>query len=191
MYSLPIYWTISLYFSKPLSIESRHPVYKCVLYFRWWKYTHVTKHVIKVKKNNIFCRLSVNYNTQTRSSNICRMEKGALHRCLNLIFVFQRKNQRYGRDRSESRIYPTVDMQWSYRIAKTVQCVLGLTQRCSTLFLEIYLQPWSNTPVCNYQELLQILISWFSCVWSGLELNSPGTGLCSPALKRQFTQKLK
>ncbi len=35
-------------------------------------------------------------------------------------------------------------------------------------------QPWSNTPVCNYQVLLQILISWLSCVWSGLELNSAG-----------------
>ncbi len=40
-------------------------------------------------------------------------------------------------------------------------------------------QPWSNTPVCNYQVLLQILISWFGWVWSWtMQMGrSPGTGL--------------
>ncbi len=35
-------------------------------------------------------------------------------------------------------------------------------------------QPCSNTPVCNYQVALHTLISWFRCVWLGLELKSAG-----------------
>ncbi len=35
-------------------------------------------------------------------------------------------------------------------------------------------QPCWNTPVCNYQVDLNTLISWFRCVWLGLELKSSG-----------------
>ncbi len=84
---------------------------------------------------------------------------------------------------------------WNLNLKLKPCSVLGLTQRSPTLFLEIYLPPefssWSNTPVCNYQVLLQILVSWFRCVWSGLELNSPGTGLSSPALTHMIAYFIK
>lgn len=37
----------------------------------------------------------------------------------------------------------------------------------------IQIQPWSKTPVGNFKVLLKIS-SWFSCAWSGLELNRIG-----------------
>ncbi len=38
-------------------------------------------------------------------------------------------------------------------------------------------QPYSNTPVCNYQVLLKIWISWFRCVGSGSDLKVDNNNL--------------
>ncbi len=69
----------------------------------------------------------------------------------------------------------------------------SLGQGYPILFLEIYLpaefssNPDQNSPVCDYQVLLQILISWFSCFWLcwswiQQEGSPPRTGLGTPAL---------
>ncbi len=52
-------------------------------------------------------------------------------------------------------------------------------QKSPTLLLEklpsCRLQfPWSNSPACKCQVALNPLISWFRCVWLGLELKSAG-----------------
>ncbi len=54
-----------------------------------------------------------------------------------------------------------------------------LYQWYSNLALEIHfsrvqLQPWSNSPTCDFLMILKTLISMLRCVWSGLELNSSG-----------------
>ncbi len=40
----------------------------------------------------------------------------------------------------------------------------------------VYLQPWSNSPPCDFLMILKTLISMLRCVWLGLELNSAGVG---------------
>ncbi len=38
----------------------------------------------------------------------------------------------------------------------------------------VYLQPWSNSPTCDFLIIFKSLISMLRCVWLGLELNSAG-----------------
>ncbi len=93
--------------------------------------------------DNIFCRVSANYNTQTRSNNICRMEKGwpFIKPKISILFKFSFlcvrgkinvtdvTSLRYGRDRSESGIYST--METRIKCFKTLTetsrgCLIGL-----------------------------------------------------------------
>ncbi len=69
-------------------------------------------------------------------------------------------------------------MTFNNEIIMLTSVLLHVRQGCPTLFLEVYLPAdFSSNPdqthlsVIN-QVLLQTLISWFSCGWSRLELNS-------------------
>jgi len=46
--------------------------------------------------------------------------------------------------------------------------------RLSPLSCRVCLQPWSNSAACSFLVIMKTLISWFSCVWLGSELNSAG-----------------
>ncbi len=42
------------------------------------------------------------------------------------------------------------------------------------LSCRVQLQPWSNSPTCDFLMILKTLISMLRCAWLGLELNSAG-----------------